>query len=421
MQDQPHAGPSRRRPQSATPPQPRTQSRAPPGRRPRSAGALTALGAFFLCCGGAELAAQEQDDFLEVGGAVRYNLLFTDYEGATNANRLQFTWDTWRINVRARSRGIGLQFEYRFYPTFNTHFVKEGWLEHAFSEATGIQVGVTQVPFGNLQYNSHNWWFQLPYYVGLEDDHDMGVKLLHAREEWSLAAAWFIQPEPAGPAYGEASFGIGGAGRYSYDLIPVEGESNQEKHQGNLRVTRTLEHAGGGATEVGASLQGGGVYNAALEDWGSRWAAALHLDATRGPWNVKAQLLRYAFSATDDEGTDLDVVHVGAYGDPYGIAARATMGSLGVQYTIDLDAGPFTALNLYENYTWMGKPEEGFAASHQNVLGASLAAGSLFVYFDLATGKNHPWLTDDFGTGLGPGDEDARWNTRFNVNLGFYF
>jgi hypothetical protein len=36
-------------------------------------------------------------------------------------------------------------------------------------------------------------------------------------------------------------------------------------------------------------------------------------------------------------------------------------------------------------------------------------------------GKNQPWLTDDFGKGLGVGVEDAEWLTRFNINIGYYF
>lgn len=375
----------------------------------------------WLVCNPAPGHAQADDgEGIEVGGAVRYNLFLTDYEGAGDPNRLQFTWDMWRINVRGSTGGVGIRFEYRFYPTFNTHFVKEGWFALDLSEESDLQVGVTQVPFGNLQYNSHNWWFQLPYYVGLEDDHDMGVKLLHRRGDWSVMGAYFVQPEPAGPAGGEASFGIGGAGRYSYDLIPVEGAANQERHQGNLRVTRDFR-GGGGRVETGASLLGGRIWNGTTEDWGSRWALALHADAYRGPWNARLQLTRYEFSATDDDGESLDAVTVGAYGDPYDVAARATLVSVGLARDVELEWGPFTGMQIYDNYTWMGKDAAGFHDTHQHVLGASLAAGPLFVYLDAATGRNHPWLTDDFGVGLAEGRPDARWNTRFNVNLGFYF
>jgi len=365
---------------------------------------------------------EDGDDFLRVGGAVRFNLLGTFYEGDRTPNSTQFTWDTWRINVQARTAGVGLRFEYRFYPTFNTHFIKEGWIDYAFSDETELQVGVTQAPFGNLQYNSHNWWFQLPYYVGLEDDHDMGARLVHRREDgWNLDLAWFLQPEPSGPAYGEASFGIGGAGRYSYDMIPTPGQSNQEKHQGNVRLTRTLDHGGRGATEVGGSLQGGGIYNMATATWGSRWAWAAHADATRGPWNVKAQVLRYGYSATDDDGLGVDVIRKGAYGDAYDVAAEAWIATLGVQHARDIAFGPFTRIHFYENYSYMAKAAEGFEPTHQNVLGFSLAAGGLFTYVDLALGNNHPWLTDSFGVGLGPGVPDAPWNARFNVNIGYYF
>ncbi len=362
------------------------------------------------------------DDFLHVGGAVRFNFLSTFYEGDRTPNSTQFTWDTWRINVQAQTAGVGLQFEYRFYPTFNTHFIKEGWLEYAFSDQTELQLGVTQAPFGNVQYNSHNWWFQLPYYVGLEDDHDMGLKLSHHHDDgWNLDLAYFLQPEPSGPAYGEASFGIGGAGRYSYDMIPTEGQSNQEKHQGNVRLTRTLEHDDGGSTEVGGSLQAGGIYNMATDAWGSRWAWAAHADGSYGPWNVKAQVLQYGYDATDDDGLDVDVIRMGAYGDPYDVAAEAWIATIGVQHTKDIEFGPFTQINFYENYSYMGKAAEGFEPTHQNVLGFSIAAGGLFTYFDLAMGNNHPWLTDSFGVGLGPGVPDAPWNARFNVNIGYYF
>jgi hypothetical protein len=364
---------------------------------------------------------QSDDDFLQVGGAVRFNFLSTFYEGERTPNSTRFTWDTWRVNVLARRGGVGLQFEYRFYPTFNTHFIKEGWLEYALSERTELQVGVTQAPFGNVQYNSHNWWFQLPYYVGLEDDHDMGAKLSHDRGDgWTLDLAYFLQPEPSGPAYGEASFGVGGAGRYAYDLIPTEGQSNQEKHQGNLRLARTLEHHRG-ATELGASLQAGGIYNMATDAWGSRWAGAVHADGSWGAWNVKAQLLRYAYAATDDAGADTEVVRMGAYGDPYDVAAEAWIATLGVQHSWSIAFGPFTEIHLYDNYSYMEKAADGFHATHQNVFGFSVAAGGLFTYVDLAMGRNQPWLTDSFGTGLGPGVADAPWNARFNVNLGYYF
>jgi hypothetical protein len=41
------------------------------------------------------------------------------------------------------------------------------------------------------------------------------------------------------------------------------------------------------------------------------------------------------------------------------------------------------------------------------------------VYY--AIGKNQPWLTNSFGKGLGSGVENAKWNKRLNINVGYYF
>lgn len=390
----------------------------------------------MLISGSPALWAQSDDsgDFMEVGGAVRFNYFHTDYDNDTDPNDTQFTFDMWRVNFRGQKSGIGINFEYRFYPTFNTHFIKQGWLDYSFNENTELQVGVTQVPFGNLQYNSHNWWFQGGYYIGLEDDHDMGFKLTHTKGASTVMAAYFIQPEPAGPAYGAASFGYGGAGRYSYDIIPITGsnpwdyvlgasetpQSNQEKNQFNLRYTYDLTH-GSGNSLLGVSAQYGSIYNSVQDESTSRMAFAAHLDGNYGNFNVKAQYAYFGLDAIDDAGNDLDYVYMAAYGDPYAVATEMNLYSLGVSYSLDVDLGPVSNLNFYDDYTYFQKNNAGYNDTHQNVLGVLAYMGDLYIYFDVASGLNHPWLTNSFGSGLGPGSSDPRLNTRFNINIGYYF
>lgn len=368
-----------------------------------------------------EAVAQDDESSLSVGGAVRYNVLLTDYEdGTIDNNDAQFTWDTWRINVNAENNGVKLNFEYRFYPTFNTHFVKQGWIGYDFNDQDNIQIGVTQVPFGNLQYNSHNWWFQGPYYVGLEDDHDMGIKYTHTADNWDLMAAYFFQPEPAGPAAGSGSFGFGGSGRYSYDIVPSGNQTNYERNQLNLRGTRTFE-IDNGNVNVGASGQVGQIWNQVLDETTSRYALAVHTDINYGNWNFKGQFTNYGKDAQDDDGQSVDFVNMGAYASPYPVATEMSMYSAGLSYSYDVDWGPITNLNFYNDYTYFQKNIDGFNDAHQHVLGFLLSAGDVYTYFDIARGSNHPWITESFGQGLGSGLNDARWNTRFNINIGYYF
>lgn len=383
-------------------------------------------------------AQSEDESSLHVGGALRYNMLLTSYESDIDAQSSQFTMDTWRINVLYDNPGgIGLNFEYRFYPTFGTHFIKQGWLDYNFNEQTQMQLGVTQVPFGNLQYNSHNWWFSLPYYVGLEDDHDMGVKITKTTDNMQWDFAYFFQADPEGPVGGNGSFGSGGSGRYAYDVIPGGNASLTERNQFNVRGAYQLDNG-----EVGASIQYGQLYNSARDEMDSQYAFAVHADLNRGNFNIKPQFLYYGMDAADDSGEDLSTVYMGAYGIPYEVSTEAWIATLGLSYSYDVDWGPITNLNFYNDFSYMSNTtgegtttratgdnitlDDNFEYTIQNITGFLVSAGPVFTYFDIAQGVNQPWLTDNFGVGVGPGHEDlglgeSEYNIRFNINIGFYF
>lgn len=388
----------------------------------------------------AALLNAQDDSGFSIGGAVRYNLLLTSYEdNDITVNDGQFTWDTWRINVSGQNdAGVKLDFEYRFYPTFGTHFIHHGYVGYDFNEQNEIQIGVMQVPFGDQTYASHSWWFSGAYYMGLEDDYDMGFKYVKSKDNWNFALAYYFSPEPAGPSPTAIeefpSYGIGGSGRYSYDIIPkapvfledgtlVEvGASNQERNQVNGRAAYSFSIGEMGTSEIGLSGQYGGLYNSTLDEFGSHSAFAAHLDLNLNRFNIKPFVIFYNHDAKNDDGSDADLVHMGAYGSgTYPVAAQATLYNLGIAYSLPVSIGPISNLTFYNDYTFTDKANDDFEDTQQNILGFMVTAGSVYTYFDIAMGKNQPWLTNSFGTGLGQGVEDADWNTRFNINIGYYF
>lgn len=401
---------------------------------------------------------EENNDYLNVGGALRYNVASVNFETDPVATNTYGTFDTWRLNFSGRYSDVYIDFEYRFYPTFNTHFIHHGYIGYDFSESVNMQLGVTQVPFGNLTYNSHSWWFLTNYYVGLEDDYNMGIKFSYdASEKFNIMAAYFRQSEPAGPAYGSASFGGPGAGTYSYNVIPDAAgalsdapSSLRELNQFNLRLNyEILEN-----TYLGFSGQLQGLYNSVLDEIDYGHAFAAHLDANFNRFNVKLQFTNYDYKAQDDDGNIVDRVQMGAYGDPYygdGVAARANIITAGVAYSIPVEWGPISSLQPYVDYSLMTKDGQldvngemfDFEDTHMLVPGFLITAGNIYTYVDFAMGKNHAWLTNAFGTGFGAGhlytaDEnglyyddtkagqpvpvaDMDWNLRFNINIGYYF
>ncbi len=400
----------------------------------------------FLMGTAADIKADDGEDYLHVGGAVRYNVVSQRYESEAGTTSHYATWDTWRVNVSARYSGVSLVFEYRFYPTFNTHFIKEGHIGYSFSDALSMQLGVPQVPFGNVTYNSHSWWFMSGYYVGLEDDHNMGIKFMYdVTDRLNIMAAYFRQQDPAGPAHNTAPYSGPGAGTYSYNVIPdYEGVLTgspahiRELNQFNIRVGYELIPG----LEVGMSGQIQGLYNSVLDDTEYGHALAVHTDGWFGNWSTKLQFINYDYKAKNDAGEIMDRVQMGAYGDPYygdGVAARANLLSVGVGHSIDVDWGPVSNIMPYIDYALMTKDGQlevdeqmfDFENSHMLVPGFLVTAGNIFTYVDFALGKNHPWLTDNFGTGMGAGHldengrpmpvEDLDWNLRFNINIGYYF
>ncbi len=383
---------------------------------------------------------EEKEDGFEFGGAMRFNLLSTNYENPANKLNTQFTWDTWRLNVDGSVSGIDLSFEYRFYPTFGSHFIHHGFLGYAFSDNVYMELGVTQVPFGITPYASHSWWFQGPYYVGLEDDYDMGINFdITPTDQLEINLSYFRQAEPEGPKFGgDVTFGNAGSGRYSYDILPGTGAyvadngeiisasaSLRELDQFNARVAYDIVEG----WEVGASAQIGGIYNSVLEESEIGTAFAGHVVGTFGKFNLKAEYINYNYKAKSDDGQELDVLQMGAYGYEYfggdgytgGVATQANMYVVGLAYTIPVDFGPVTSVQTYVDYTMIDKVNKEFYDTQHLIPGFLISAGAVYTYVDYAMGKNQPWLTSSFGKGLGSGVEDPDWNRRFNINIGYYF
>ena len=389
--------------------------------------------------------AQEDDEGFTFGGAIRYNIISTSYNN-TKSNP-SFTWDTWRLNVDGSMADVDLSFEYRFYPTFGSHFIHHGYLGYAFSDDLYMELGVTQVPFGITTYASHSWWFQGPYYVGLEDDYDMGVNFDYTpSDKLKLSFSYFRQQEPEGPKFGgDVTFGGSGSGRYSYDIVPGQGgyvENGQfvqdtsaslsELNQFNGRLAYDIAEG----WELGISAQVGGIYNRAIDEIETSTAFAGHVVGNFGNFNLKAEYITYDYNAKNDVGHKLDIIQMGAYGYEYwgssaapgeegfysgGVATEANMYVAGLAYTIPVDWGPISSIQPYIDYTLIDKSNENFYDTQHLVPGMLITAGGIYTYVDYAMGKNQPWLTGSFGKGLGTGVEDAGWNKRFNINIGYYF
>jgi hypothetical protein len=357
------------------------------------------------------LEAQEKPE-VSVGGALRYNYNLSSWKEGQKNRGGDFGYDIFRINFNAAYKKVYLNAEYRLYAdAFGGGVLKQGWIGYRFSDLNEIQIGLTQVPFGIQQYNSHNWFFNLTYYMGLEDDHDMGIKYIHAGEKFEYHLAFFKNAE-------ELQFGSNteaSTSRYSYDVVG----RNKEVNQFNGKFVYKFGEIA--ANRLGVSAQYGGLYNLDTKKTGYHYGLAAHYEITQNRWNLKAQALTALHNPINAEGQSREVLSFGAYGAPYQVAADFNLYSLAISRNIPVNIGPISNLEFYNDFGYMQKHNNRFTDSYMNVTGVLVTAGQVYTYIDYAAGYNHSWLGGNFVDDFAAGNPDAKWEARFNINIGYYF
>lgn len=368
-------------------------------------------------------------DELRLGGleldlqlGFRFNVFYKSW--VTGSSRLAPSFDTVMVGFDARYKNAFASLSYRFYD--GTNFLHHGYVGYEFDDRAQIQIGVNRKPFGLLPYASHNWFFSLAYYVGFEDDNDLGAKLIIDRDQWNLQFAYYLREEAS--YYGDSI----DSARYSYDIVETNpGElgyagvmttrTNQERNQINLRLAYTFEHGEACSTEIGWSGEWGEIRNGTTRRSGDRWACAGHLNGNYGRFNVQLEAMWFSNRPENPAGQDDRFIVRGAYDAPYKTASNGWIFISNVAYRIPHDGPPFDAITLYADYSYLLKSESSYNDSQQLVVGASIESGPALIYVDFAFGQNQPFIGPDYGTSLAEGGPNGSWELRFNVNVGFYF
>ncbi len=287
---------------------------------------------------------------------------------------------------------------------------------YQFNDNWEGKVGITQVPFGNLNYNSNNFFFSSGYYAGLEDDYDAGLSFTGKYDKHDIRIAYFLNDEKGGVD------GYSGdkTHRYSYDVVGIRdfaggegiysapaqemGESNTI----NLRYTYNFFSN----TEVGVSLLSGDLEGGSgVGSVGDHTAYAFHVKSNIDNFGIMFQASEYEYDL--DNGSD--AVAVGAWAFYDTIPTEATAYNLNLSYSQSVSLGPITNLTYYNDYNLVTDKSAGLDDTTMNATGVAISAGGVYAYVDFVIAKNQPFLG---GTFVGNADD---WNKRLNINIGYYF
>ena len=352
--------------------------------------------------------AEEQEDGINVGGAVRVNYGYKDYSEASKDKGGDLTFDMAAIKFNGKKGDWGLAAEYRF--TSDTNYIKYGYGIYDIDPQWQLQFGINKVPFGNPEFISNSFWFGIPYYLGFEDDHDVGVKAIFENNGWHTDLAF----------YKNAEYGPTENKRYATDLYTgtINGTeyNNEETNQVNVRQTYTIEH-NGGSTTLGGSAQFGQIYNNKTGNNGDRYAAALHLDSSYNGWNLQLQAMQYEYDAADAE--DPNKIGVSVVSWQYEIASKGQSYSANIAKTFNTDWG---SVKCYNDFGLMTPDvdDDDYDNSMQNVTGCAIAAGPTYTMIDFIMGKNMTFSTAN-NDHVGLPEMGNDWDKRVNINFGYYF
>lgn len=350
----------------------------------------------------------QAEDGINIGGAVRVNYAYKDYSESSKDKSGDLTFDMAAIKFNGKTGDWGLSAEYRF--TSGTDYIKYGYGYYDLNTDWQLQFGINKVPFGNPGFISNSFWFGIPYYLGFEDDHDIGVKAVYEKNGWHTDMAF----------YKNAEYGASENKRYATDLYTgtINGTeyNNEETNQLNLRQTYTMEHEGG-STTFGGSVEAGQIYNSKTGNTGDRYAVAAHLDSSFNGWNLQLQAMQYEYDAADS--ADANKIGVSVVSWQYEIASKGQAYSANIAKTVTTDWG---SLKFYNDFGLMTPDvaDSSYDDSLQNVTGVAISAGATYTMIDFIMGKNMTFSTAN-NDHVGLPEMGDEWDKRVNINFGYYF
>jgi len=364
---------------------------------------------------------KKQDETLTIGGGVVTEYQFKDYATKSQEHGGGLILDYFMLTVDGKlDNGISYAADYRLSDVNfrDGQYLHYGWAAYDFGAGDSQQVkaGLFQMPFGNIPYGYQTFWGSLNYYAGFADHQAAGLNYKYDAGPLRVDVGFFKNE-----TLGQSSTYSGGVAVDGYQTV----------NNSNVRVAYTLNQSDSNYLTVSLSGQGGQL-DTGSRDLGSRWAGALALDAHAGAWTGQLQWVSYAYNVPDNATTaagvplPTDAITAEDYGYRYQMAARGDIYSANIARDFNVNWGPVTQVQLYNNYGYLkvggdgqfnsagpGNTPQSTGDTQFNAVGALFVAGPIYVWADVLTGKNAAMAF------IGPNDD--QWHTRFNLTTAFYF
>ncbi|MCK8044205.1 hypothetical protein MSG37_04870 [Shewanella sp. 1CM18E] len=366
------------------------------------------------------------DDFqpsVELGGALKVKYFVDDANQASKSNGGEFAFDALELDIDSQiSENWTASAKYIFKNSSSNHFVKYAYAAYNGVEDWQFQGGIIGKPFGNKSFISHSWWESINYYMGFEDDYDLGAKAIYNSGAWTSEIAFFKNSEYAANdtrSYAADTFSgdICVATDAQGNCTKTNTYNNEETNTFNIRQSYVLDFDKL-TVQLGASLEYGQIYDSLHDDNGTSTAYAVHLDAQYSGYQLQLQMVDYDYDQFDSEGKDgLYAMKMGE--GAYEVAAKGQIFAANIAKSIGYDWGTVTVYNDYSHLTPDTDVNADLNDSVINTTGVSIAVSDFFIFVDHIYGKNAVWIGGQSGLGIENQDDD--FHSLFNISVSYYF
>ena len=347
---------------------------------------------------------ESSKDYLKLGGAFRYTYMNNSWNKAHDDTGGKLVFDTFILNAKGRIKSIEFSVESRYYAeSFGGFMLRNGYVALPLLDNLKLKLGMPRTPFGILPFTGNSFMFNIPYYLGFEDDADLGFLLEYKLKNFDFQFNFAKNSEDVFSSKNN---------RYAYDISGDNEELNQFTLRGVYKFGNKFD------SEIGCSLQYGQIYNTVNRKKTYKYAFAIHSVIKYRKWDIKAQTLVYRFSSNNV--SNVDYITLGAFAADYKLVKRGVSSSLSIGYSLNINHKLLNDIKFYNDFSTLNKLIGNSKDTYMNVTGCMLHTGPIYVLIDYVLARNHPWIGNNYSNALYSGNEKS-WNRRFNINLGIYF
>jgi hypothetical protein len=333
-------------------------------------------------------------------------MAFYNYANWTSGkSKASLKFDSFRIWAQTDLNStIFAGVQYRFYESWRTPtYMYLGW--HVNKKNT-LKLGQIWAPFG-FAYQPYDDWGNLTFYVGLQDDYDMGLTWQGNFGLFTFYAGFFKNQQLSATNVQRYDADVFPGDATQYNLI---NKRNREVNQFNLMGEFNPKGKNWDIL-VGGGVMFGQLYNEDTDKYGTRFATEGHLGFNLGNYHLRLQDTWYNYTQKlpDDATQDMkDFLNVSSWNFAYEIPASANVFTASTKYDFIGEK-----LSAYANYSYLsGGTTE--TASQLLTGGVSTVWRLIQVYGEVHYGVNDPQMS---GNASGYGRDAGSYDVGFQVRV----